>query len=79
MSRVILYGRDGCHLCDTARDVVTRVCAELDVAWTEVDIDDDPVAAYDYAEEIPVVLVDGSRHAMFRVDPDRLRAALQGS
>ena len=29
--RVVLIGRAGCHLCDTARETVRRVTAELGV------------------------------------------------
>ena len=39
MTRVVLYGRAGCHLCDEAREVVRAVCAETGDGWTEVDID----------------------------------------
>jgi len=37
---------------------------------------DDPVLLERYAEEIPVVLVDGRQHTFWRVDESRLRAAL---
>ncbi|HQR28461.1 MAG TPA: glutaredoxin family protein [Nocardioides sp.] len=76
--RVVLYGRAGCHLCDEAREVVARVCADLGVAWTEYDIDDDPELQDRYAVEIPVTLVDGRQHDFWRVDESRLRAALGG-
>ncbi len=74
--RVTLYGRVGCHLCDDARAVIEAVCAELGETFTEVDIDDEPALADRYAEEIPVTLVDGRQHDFWRVDADRLRAAL---
>jgi hypothetical protein len=76
--RVVLVGRPGCHLCDDARAVVAAVTGPLGVAWREVSIEDDPALADRYAEEIPVVLVDGRQHDFWRVDPDRLRAALTG-
>lgn len=76
--RVVLYGRAGCHLCDEAREVVARVCAELGVTWTEYDIDGDPELQDRYAVEIPVTLVDGRQHDFWRVDEARLRAALGG-
>jgi hypothetical protein len=76
--RVTLYGRKGCHLCDDARAVVEAVCAELGESWSEVDIDEDPALVDRYGEEIPVTLVDGRQHDFWRVDPDRLRAALRG-
>ncbi len=59
-SRVQLVGKPGCHLCDQARVVVERVCAELAVDWQEVSILDDPGLADLYWEQIPVTLVDGA-------------------
>ena len=44
-ARVTLYGRQGCHLCDAARETVARVCAELGESFEEVDVDTDPRAA----------------------------------
>jgi glutaredoxin len=78
---VTLYTRPGCHLCDAARAVVEQVCAELGESFTEVDISAGPESARlsrAYGEEIPVTLVDGRQHDFWRVDPDRLRAALAG-
>jgi hypothetical protein len=75
-ARVTIYGRPGCHLCDDARAVVAQVCAELGESFVEISIDDDPDLRRRYGEEIPVTLVDGARHDFWRVDPDRLRAAL---
>lgn len=74
--RVTLVGKPGCHLCDDARVVIERVCADLDVAWTEISVLDDPMMADLYWEQIPVTLVDGTHHDFWRVDEARLRAAL---
>ena len=74
--RVTLYGRPGCHLCEDAREVVARVCADLGESFVEISIDDDPELRALYGEEIPVTLVDGRRHDFWRVDEARLRAAL---
>ncbi len=75
-ARVTLYSKPGCHLCDDARAVVERVCAELGESYEEVSILDDPALHERYAEEIPVTLVDGKQHDFWRVDESRLRAAL---
>lgn len=75
-SRVTLVGKPGCHLCDDARAAVAAVCAESGTGWSELSILDDPVLADRYGEQIPVVLVDGEVHDFWRVDPERLRAAL---
>ncbi|HYH35579.1 MAG TPA: glutaredoxin family protein [Nocardioides sp.] len=76
-ARVTLYGRAGCHLCDAAREVVARVCADLGESWEEVDVDSDDVLRSRYGEEVPVTLVDGKQHDFWRVDEHRLRAALR--
>jgi glutaredoxin len=75
-ARVTLYSKPGCHLCDDARAVVERVCAELGERFEEHSILDDPALLERYGEEIPVTLVDGRQHDFWRVDPVRLRAAL---
>jgi len=75
-ARVTLIGKPGCHLCDAARAVIVDVCASTGDAWVELSIEDDPSLADEYWEQIPVILVDGKRHDFWRVDPDRLRAAL---
>jgi glutaredoxin len=75
-SRVLLYSKPGCHLCDDAREVVRAVCAELDVGWDEVDITAHDDLTARYWEQIPVTLVDGRQHDFWRVDARRLRAAL---
>lgn len=74
--RVTLLGKDGCHLCDDAREVVARVCRELGVAWDERDIRADPAELAEYADRIPVILLDGREHGYWRVEEDRLRRAL---
>jgi glutaredoxin len=78
-ARVTLYSRPGCHLCDQARAVVEAVCAETGETYAEVDIDADgfdPALRKRFTEEVPVTFVDGAQHDFWRVDPDRLRAAL---
>ncbi len=74
--RVEIIGRPGCHLCEEAETVVAGVCAERGVAYRVVSIEDDPALADQYAEFIPVILVDGARHDFYRVDAVRLGEAL---
>ena len=74
---MLLLGKPGCHLCDDARAIVTDVLAEFPAAtFAERSILDDPDLMDAYAEEIPVVLIDGKVHTIWRVDPARLRKAL---
>ena len=75
-ARVTLYGKPGCHLCDDARAIVQRVCADLGETFEEVSILDDPALLERFGEEIPVTFVDGRQHDFWRVDEQRLRVAL---
>lgn len=75
-ARVRLLSKPGCHLCDDARVVIERVCADLGETYDEVDITADGTLFAEYAEQIPVTLVDGRQHDFWRVDEGRLRTAL---
>ena len=75
-ARVTLYSRPGCHLCDDARVVVERVCADLGEDFVEVDITDDDDLLRQFQIEIPVTFVDGEKHDIYFVSEERLRTAL---
>jgi glutaredoxin len=75
---VTLLSRPDCHLCETAREVVTGVLADFpDVTLVERSILDDPELLERYVEEIPVVLINDRVHNIWRVDADRFRTALK--
>ena len=76
--RITLYTRPGCHLCDDARAVVERVCADLGESFEEVDITTDDDLADRFGEDVPVTFVDGEQLSLWFVDADALRAALAG-
>jgi hypothetical protein len=82
-----LIGKPACHLCDDAREVLRGVLDELaasddpvasalEVRVTELSILDNPALMEEFAEEIPVVMIEGRVHTIWRVEPARLRAAL---
>jgi hypothetical protein len=52
------------------------VCADLGEEYDEVDVTGDPALLERFTEEIPVTFVDGRQHDFWRVDEQRLRAAL---
>jgi glutaredoxin len=59
MSTVVLYRREGCCLCDDARDVLMRVQRRHPFVLEERDIDEDEALQRVYLERIPVVTIDG--------------------
>lgn len=80
MTAVTVLTRTGCSLCVTAEADVARICGELGVPWSLVDIDTagDPELRAEYGDQVPVILIDGVEHGYWRVDEGRLRAALSG-
>ena len=76
MSRVTVYTRVDCHLCDEAVAQVRVIAEEAGAQWSTVDVDADPDDRADYGDRVPVILVNGVEHGYFRVEPDRLRRAL---
>ncbi|KAA1422142.1 glutaredoxin family protein [Mumia zhuanghuii] len=74
--RVVVYSKPGCHLCEDAVALVAQVCDETGTPWREVDISGDAELMQTYGEQIPVTFVDGRQHDFWRVDPARLRRAL---
>ena len=78
--QLTFVSKPDCHLCETARDVVDSVVAELGDAASvhieELSILEHPDLYEKYVEEIPVVLLDGRVHNIWRIDPVRLRTAI---
>ncbi|MBV2365964.1 glutaredoxin family protein [Streptomonospora nanhaiensis] len=76
---VTMLGKEGCHLCAEALAVIERVTAEVGAAYEVRDLADATQEERDdYWDKVPVVFVDGEQHDFWRVDADRLRAALTG-
>jgi len=79
-ARVVLYVRDGCHLCEQAREVVAAAAMEAGTTWVEIDVDaadDGGTLQQEYGESVPVVVVDGVQRGFWRIDPARVAKALQ--
>jgi glutaredoxin len=83
-----LIGKSGCLLCDEARVTVnavvgafraeyTGVARHIQVNLVEHDILVDEDLWNKYSEEVPVLLINGKIHNYWRIDPVRLRGALE--
>ncbi|WP_344126148.1 glutaredoxin family protein [Saccharopolyspora halophila] len=68
--------REGCHACADAIADVRRICDDLGVPWSVTDVDTDDELRAEYGDQVPVVLVDGAEHGFWKVEEQRLRAAL---
>ncbi len=70
--RVVLYGREGCCLCDDARQILMRVRERRPFAFQERDIGSDDGLLRAYLERIPVVTIDGAEAFELFVDESEL-------
>jgi len=76
--RVVLYSRAGCHLCDTARDVLLAERSRSPFELVEVDVAGDDLLEREYGIRIPVVEIDGRERFEYEVDPAELLAFVRG-
>ncbi len=71
-ARVQLLVKPGCHLCEDAAATVAQVCDARGEAWEAVDGAAHPDLLERFADEVPVLFVDGVQRDFWRVDPARL-------
>ena len=76
MRTVVLYGRDGCCLCDDAREILLRVRARRPFVLEDRDIEQDEKLLRTYLERIPVVTIDGVEEFELFVDESELERRL---
>jgi hypothetical protein len=68
VSRLTLYSREGCCLCDELLLELAPWANERDASIEVRDVDDDPVLKRRFGLKIPVLLVDGEPVAYGRLD-----------
>jgi hypothetical protein len=74
---VTLYTRDGCHLCDEAREEILALRdGGLELELREVDIEADERLHARFVERIPVVELGGEIVSELGSDEAALRAAI---
>lgn len=78
MHEVVVYSREGCHLCDVVKETLRQVEGAAAFAWREVDIDADPELCAKYNDEVPVVFIDGRKAFKYQMDGRAFLRALAG-
>jgi glutaredoxin len=79
-----LLTKPGCHLCEEAKKAIELVMFEfskensdvVQIELTERNILEDEALKNQYSEEIPVLQINGATHAYWKIDSERLLAAL---
>ncbi|MBI2815561.1 MAG: glutaredoxin family protein [Acidobacteria bacterium] len=65
---VVLYTRQGCHLCDDAKRVLRELQTKERFEFQEIDIDRDPLLQQRYNDEVPVIFIYGKKAFKYRID-----------
>lgn len=75
-TKVAIYSRINCHLCQEAEKSVREVLAKIPFDLEIIYIDGDKELEALYGEEVPVTLINGGKHDYFRVDKKRFSEAI---
>jgi len=75
--QVTLLGRVDCHACEVAKADLERICGEIGIELTVVDVDTDTELRAEYGDMVPVILINGEEHGYWKVEEERFRAALR--
>ena len=76
-SKVVIYSKQDCHLCEIAKERVERVREKVSLDLEMVDITTSDDLMTRYGEKIPVVEVDGEEAFVYRVSEKLLLKRLK--
>ena len=78
MTRITLYTKPGCHLCESVEQVIAQVASRraLEIEIRNIEADPSDFARYQF--DIPVVCVNGRQVARHRLTTRELEAVLDG-
>jgi Glutaredoxin-like domain (DUF836) len=76
LTRVVVYGRAGCHLCEDALVSIARVRSRVPFVLEQRDIESNDEWFMRYLERIPVVEIDGEVAFELFVDEPQLERRL---
>ncbi len=74
---VIMYTRQGCHLCEQAWQHLEQAQKRYHFALSQIDVDQDAQLVREYGECVPVVVVNGRMRFRGIVNPVLLRRLLE--
>jgi glutaredoxin len=75
--QVIIYTRQGCHLCDEAWQLLEEWQGKYQFTLEAIDIDGQAELVAEYGERVPVVLIDGKERFWGRINGVLLERALR--
>ena len=76
MRHLVLYGREGCHLCEDMAAALDEFKASLQFDYVVVDVDSGASLAERYGLLVPVLVRDGREICHYFLDKVALEAGL---
>lgn len=78
-TKVTIYTRENCHLCEGTIETCRRVSESVpdDITLDLVDVDEDPDLLEKYGDRVPYIFVDGRPAFKYRVEEGELRRKLR--
>ena len=76
-SRLTLYTRADCCLCEEMKAVIEQVARRIPLAVEEIDVDSAPDLQRQYGDEVPVLLINGRKAFKYRATDRELRKKLK--
>ncbi len=76
LHKITLYSKEGCHLCENAREALFELEDDFEIELEEVDITTDSALFEKYKYVIPVMVVDDSIVLEARIDARKIYRAL---
>lgn len=77
ISKLTLYTRKDCCLCEEMKEVVRKAAGELPFEMHEIDVDSTPDLQKKYGNEVPVLFINGRKAFKYRVTEGALKKKLR--
>ena len=72
-TKLVLYSRADCCLCDEMKQVIRQVSATVPLELEEIDIDRSADLKAEYGDQVPVLFIDGRTAFKYKVTAKELR------
>ncbi|MGZ8482436.1 MAG: glutaredoxin family protein [Candidatus Binatia bacterium] len=76
-AKLTLYSRKDCCLCDAMTAVIDTVAANLPLEIDEIDVDGSFELREKFADQVPVLFIDGRKAFKYRVSAKQLAKKLR--
>ncbi len=76
-TRVEIYSKQDCHLCDDAKAILKKYQSRFAFELLEIDIAKDARLFSEFKEQIPVIFINGKKLFKYRIDEAKLIKKLE--